>query len=564
MSGDPYRASTGALERPGAEEAWDRERYDRGRGFEVRDEHFSHGALPVRAREPSVERYTRPHPPAASPRVAYPDGASDISPQRYVPLPRRPPVDEFYEQRYVEQDRREVRRFSPSPPPAPRPGLLRRQSSLTTYDRLPARFYEQPPERYGPPARRADYIPPPYVPDPLPRSRQLPPAAAMPRGYYDDEDFRPVREREYVHERRRSRRRHRGRSRTRSRSRESRTTTTRSPTATSRSSSTSSSSSSSSGGTTVKSPKNEYPKKGKTRIPARLLSKRALHDLKYPFEEDGATIVILMALGQKNIDDLLKLSEDYIKTELEAQKPPVAILPAPAPAPVVVTPHPGHGHGHGHVTAGYGTHGHMTAGYGVHGHMTAGSVSSADVIEVAPPVGPPLELEETKKVSVVRETSLDRSYTSGYASTSGSHYIDDFEDREHTHIGPLILAKDGHRRRKSKSRSRSRSTRRGERAIDAEIRALEAERDALRHGHRHRRHRSASVGGDTVRYHERLSDGSLVVYEEKVEEFDDDSRHHHHHHHHSHSSSSHSRHHSRGPRIERDKKGRMSIKIPRY
>jgi hypothetical protein len=36
----------------------------------------------------------------------------------------------------------------------------------------------------------------------------------------------------------------------------------------------------------VKSTKSEYPKKGKTRIPVRLVSKRALIDIGYPFTEE--------------------------------------------------------------------------------------------------------------------------------------------------------------------------------------------------------------------------------------------------------------------------------------
>lgn len=50
-----------------------------------------------------------------------------------------------------------------------------------------------------------------------------------------------------------------------------------------RSSSTSSSSSSEQ--TTV-SVRSEFPKKGKTRMPARLVSKKAIIDLGYPFEEE--------------------------------------------------------------------------------------------------------------------------------------------------------------------------------------------------------------------------------------------------------------------------------------
>jgi hypothetical protein len=59
--------------------------------------------------------------------------------------------------------------------------------------------------------------------------------------------------------------------------------------------------------------RSEYPKKGKTRIPAKLVSKRALIDLGYPFFEEGNTLIVQKALGQDNIDELLKVSEDYKK-----------------------------------------------------------------------------------------------------------------------------------------------------------------------------------------------------------------------------------------------------------
>ncbi|CRK46621.1 hypothetical protein BN1723_020074, partial [Verticillium longisporum] len=84
-----------------------------------------------------------------------------------------------------------------------------------------------------------------------------------------------VREREIIRDKSSRRRR--------DRSRESRTTKTYSHRGSSRSSSTSSRTSSDSGGTAVRS---EYPKKGKTRIPARLVSKRALIELGYPFIEE--------------------------------------------------------------------------------------------------------------------------------------------------------------------------------------------------------------------------------------------------------------------------------------
>lgn len=213
-----------------------------------------------------------------------------------------------------------------------RPGFIRRQSSLDTFDRRPRIFQDR--EEYGPPARREDFRAPPYTPIPLPKTRGLPPPrrfhehayyedikVAEP-DYYGDDDFRPypdrMREREFARTRRR-----------RSRSRESYSTRTRSHRSSSVTSSTSSRSTSSSGGTTVRS---EYPKKGKTRIPAKLVSKKALIDLGYPFFDEvskgrscrtgmkrltkqGNTIIVRKALGQENIDELLRVSEDYKKGE---------------------------------------------------------------------------------------------------------------------------------------------------------------------------------------------------------------------------------------------------------
>lgn len=37
----------------------------------------------------------------------------------------------------------------------------------------------------------------------------------------------------------------------------------------------------------------------------------------------GNTIIVLKALGQENIDDLLKLSEDYRKSESAPRQPPM-------------------------------------------------------------------------------------------------------------------------------------------------------------------------------------------------------------------------------------------------
>lgn len=165
-----------------------------------------------------------------------------------------------------------------------RPDFLRRQSSLDTFDRKPlTRFQER--EEYGPPARyRPNDRAPPMVPIPLPRTRQLgpPPRKYVERDYedirvaepdhYGDDEFRGFPER--VREREVIRRRRRSRSRDSVRSRSHRAESVRSDSV---------SSSSSSDRGTVRS---EFPKRGKTRMPARLISKKAIIDLGYPFEEE--------------------------------------------------------------------------------------------------------------------------------------------------------------------------------------------------------------------------------------------------------------------------------------
>ncbi|KJZ75423.1 hypothetical protein HIM_05119 [Hirsutella minnesotensis 3608] len=480
-----------------AGERWDRDRlvYERDR---LEDERYQmRGA---RGRDRSDERHDRP------PRFHDDDLVRD---RRYYdddvrPEPRReraPPVD--YERRVVMEKDREREYHRDSSPR--RPGFHRRQSSLDTYDRRPLRqFYER--EEYPPPARREDiyredYRAPAYTPIPLPKSRALPPprryaereyyddAALLEQDYYREDELRilpeRIRERELVRSRDR-----------RDRSRESRTTRSRTHRSSShthrsssRSSSSSSRSSSSGGGTTVRS---EYPKKGKTKIPIRLVSRRALIDLGYPFIEEGHTIIVQKALGQENIDELLKLSEEYNKAEQEvaaarssagsiaeerreevavsvhtahrtAPPPPATVAPPPVAAPpplVMAYPPP--------VAA-------------------PPPMVAPAIVEAAPPV------EVIDRRTVIREVSPART-----ATTSTSSYDSHYHHRHHHHddltVGPVI-----HR-----SRSRSRSGR----EIRAEIRALEKELA----------HRPKGVIGEReVVRTERLPDGELVIYQEKVE-----------------------------------------------
>lgn len=528
-----YRASTTDFVRGG--DRWDRDRFayeqnrygdDRER-FEERDRIVTRGPG-GRARETDFdERYER--------RTSrpYDDDDDFVREKRYYDddyrSRRSSPPPEF-ERKVFREREREYRQ--PSPPR--RPTMVRRQSSLDTFDRRPLpRFYER--DEYGPPARREDvrpeYRPEPYQPIPLPRSRALPP----PRMYaerdldeiriaeperYGDEEFHSyperVREKEVVRSRRRRDRsssrssdttRKSGKSHRSHRSHKSHHTHHSSHRSSSRSSSTSSSSSSS--GTTV-TVKSEYPKKGKTRIPGRLVSKRALIDLGYPYEEEGNTVIVQKALGQENIDDLLKLSEDYKKSELEvlaarseagnlveerrteiiAVPPP----PMPAPAPIIVPP-------------------------------TPAPAPAPVYVPAPPPPAPPVEIVE-ERTRFVREASptlrSSRSYsTSASTRTPIVYEAAPREYSEEVAVGPLALVGD----------------RRRERDIKSEISRLEAEQAMIRrekrHHHHHHHHHSNSPGRELVRA-ERLSTGELVLYEETVEKIEEPRR---------------------GVRIEKDKKG---------
>lgn len=508
-------------------ERWDKNRFavesDRSRQgaerdrFEEHDRYYSRGPG-GRVREASVdERFER-----RQPRPWEEDFPRE---KRYYdegPRFRRSPPPELERRLVIGRERAEREREREFRPPSPprRPGLLRRQSSLDTFDRRPLpRFLDR--EESDTHSRRDDFRPEPYKPIPLPRSRALPP----PRIYaerefdeikisepdrYGDEEYHAypelVREREVVKLKKRrgsstSRDKHRGGSvRSGSISRTS----------------VSSDDSSSTGGTsvTVKSVKSEYPKKGKTRIPDRLVSKLALIDLGYPFVEEGNVIVVQKALGQQNIDDLLKLSEDYKKSErevasarsvsgglFEERREEIFTLPPP---PVAMPPPP------------------------------------PAIIHTAAPVAPATQTPvEVVKETFIRESSPSRSTRSRRShSTSTTRTPVIIEPREYSEelaVGPLALI--GDRRRSNKD-------------IKMEIARLEAERDLLKaerrhhHSHSHSRHRSHSRSTDRELVSaERLPTGELVLYEEQVEKIEEPRR---------------------GVRIEKDKKGRMSISVPKY
>ncbi|KAI1189747.1 hypothetical protein F5B17DRAFT_389902 [Nemania serpens] len=448
-------------------ERWDHDRlaYETDR-LEKRDrdrDRSSSSRMPVRerVREASVasvdERFTERF---VERRSARPWEDQRVRERRYPDRRRPSPPPEL--ERAIYHDKEQDRERRGSSPPR-RPGFLRRQSSLDTFDRRPAqRLYDH--DDHGSPVRRAEYRPKLYEPIPLPRSRALPP----PRRYvedeyeeikiaepqrYGDDDFHAfpehVREREIVISGRESR--HRGRSHRSS----------------SHSSSTSSSSSHSSrdtGGTVITA-KSEYPKKGKTRIPVRLISIRAIVEFQYPYVIEGNTVIIQKALGQQNIDDLLKLSEEYKKADaelaasrsvtsaiVEERREERFTIPPPAPSTIVRAP-------------------------------------------------PPAAVEITRD-TVVRDISPVRSYTSYSTTGHGTHttartpVIIDAGPREVSDPVPtgLVLLGDRH-----------------------------ADHHHQHHQHHHSHSHSHSRDRELVRA-ERLPTGELVLYEEEIQRIEEPRR----------------------------------------
>ncbi|RMZ92757.1 hypothetical protein DV736_g65, partial [Chaetothyriales sp. CBS 134916] len=265
---DTSYSSTGDLPyRDAPSQRWDSDRFARERDYR---------------RPPIVERpvYDDYRPP---PRPAAPT----YERERYYEDDRYGPRGQRSERRYFEED--DYYRDDPRAPggamvsfrperaePPVRPGqLIRRQSSLDTFDRRPAPRYEN----------HYDYRP---YPPPAPRRTEAfyDEVKIQDPEYYGDEGFREFREREWVRRRRRST------SDSRSRSRERRSEFFQD----------------------IKEEKVEkpYPRKGKTRMPKRLVHTKVLYDLGYPFyEEDDKTILIEKALGPENIDEVFTLSKEY-------------------------------------------------------------------------------------------------------------------------------------------------------------------------------------------------------------------------------------------------------------
>ncbi|EMC93488.1 hypothetical protein BAUCODRAFT_37172 [Baudoinia panamericana UAMH 10762] len=180
----------------------------------------------------------------------------------------------------------------------PRPGLLRRQSSLDTFDRRPARY------------ARDDPRVPPYVPVPLPIRKYEEPFEERIRY----RDFIPEDYREVEIQRERSVHRHResdARSEARSRKSKAKSVSTRRTSISSSSSETVEESEKAESIRESIAETERKIKRGKTRMPKRLVRREAIMDLGYPFDEEENFFVLRIALEKDQIDEVIKISETY-------------------------------------------------------------------------------------------------------------------------------------------------------------------------------------------------------------------------------------------------------------
>ncbi len=344
-SPDPRSSGSHLAYGGGGGQRWDAERFaqahardqaERFRGPPVieRDRFEEHDRFETRGggswrRESSADefRYRGAAPPVGR---RFEEPPRFFGEERYGPPPRpsRPPPPRYYDEeldtmgnspnmnQMVPFDRRRRQSITAERgygPPArrnePRPGIIRRQSSLDTFDRKPMVRYgdciHEPPETIVIPAgSRRRRSPPRYVERDYEEEIRI----AEPE-YYGDEGFRGYREREVETFRRKN-----GGAEFEHRHKEE--------------------------AEAVVAEQRPFPRRGKTKMPRRLVNKRAIIELGYPFEEEvhcvmvrsqmeGAnvvqdeTIIILKALGKEHIDEIVRMSREMKeeKTVTESKAP---------------------------------------------------------------------------------------------------------------------------------------------------------------------------------------------------------------------------------------------------
>ncbi|KAE8147454.1 hypothetical protein BDV25DRAFT_132079 [Aspergillus avenaceus] len=257
-----FRRSTGVLDRE--PDRWDTDRF----AHERRERHHSRG--------PSV----LDRPRHEDERFEYRLEESD----RYGPPARR--SGRHYEDDHLVHPSGPLVAYNhpraDSPPTRPR--LMRRQSSLDTFDRIPSRKIDE--YYYRSAAPKAAPSPPPMRRSSFRRSREpdyYEQIRVAEPDYFGDEEYRGFRERGRASA-------HPRRSGSRFRERVVEEVEYEKP----------------------------YPRKGKTRVPRKLIHAHAIRELGYPFEEEGDTVIIQLALSKEQIDDVISRSRQ-IKRKTETR-----------------------------------------------------------------------------------------------------------------------------------------------------------------------------------------------------------------------------------------------------
>lgn len=362
-----YRSSTGHLDRfeeppRGAAERWDREKFERirrgggpassagGRGRDDYD-HFrlhEHERYPGGHRDLDIhEDRRRPGPPVLEREIFHDDRFERPPlPPRPHELFHEPTPTEIANQALTPYRRRSVtekdisiavnigeQHRSARPQ---RPGYIRRQSSLDTFDRRPLPRYAE--------LERHEYRSSSNAPIPLPiRERRRSP----PRRFYEDE-YDEVRSEDRSS---RGRERESYREGYREGYREVEVHLEKSRVRRSKSVAKSTRSSSISSFEEIQPPRATWGKRGKTRLPKRLARKQAIIELGYPFEEEDDFIIITRALEKEHIDEVIRISENYQDEkvtyvyeesvhETPAPPPPASVAPLPPPPLEALPPPP--------------------------------------------------------------------------------------------------------------------------------------------------------------------------------------------------------------------------------
>lgn len=206
-----------------------------------------------------------------------------------------------------------------------RPQYIRRQSSLDTFDRRPL-------PRYGDVEKIErneyhEYRLPPNVPIPLPIREHR--RRSPPRRFREEDDFEEIRYDDRG-----------GRGREDESYREVEVSREKSRVRRSKSVAKSTRSSSISSFEEIQPSRATFGKKGRTRMPKRLVKKQAVIELGYPFEEEDDFIVITRALEKDHIDEVIKISENYKEEKVTYVYEEKYDAPPPPPPPESIAPPP--------------------------------------------------------------------------------------------------------------------------------------------------------------------------------------------------------------------------------